>query len=150
MTRRAPRPRLREGVGEARRPGHGLEDGRRIDLLAYDPPFKLSGRGLLQWQQFAADPMPWWSDADLPTIAQYCAAISKLTPGMGANGWALVSRELRQLSDALGLNPMARARLKLGKGPVAGASADQPADTDGEEAEVIPIGDLVDGDGKPK
>jgi phage terminase small subunit len=101
----------------------------------------------LQWLQFAADPMPWWTEADLSTVAQYCAALDVLEAARGgkAYAWAAASREVRALADALGLTPMARARMGLRKPKAGGGRGGDDAGRDGSPAPVIPIDELLDG-----
>lgn len=154
MPKRSPRPRLREGVGRTR---GGRSDellGPQVVLEDYDLPLELAGAGLIQWLQFAADPMPWWTEADLPTIAQYCASPDALEAARegSMSGWAVVSKEIRALADALGLAPMARARMGLRRPTGAGrvpAGGSKQVD-EGEPARVIPLDELVDVDGNAK
>ena len=156
MPKRSPRPRLREGVGQARA-GRGRElSGPTVVLEEYDLPLELAGAGRIQWLQFAANPMTWWTEADLPTIAQYCAALDAVDRARTGSpaGWAAASREVRALADALGLTPMARARMGLRKSPHTGGIEDPDSgsgdDTGADPAEVIPFGSLVDDDGNPQ
>lgn len=148
MPKRAPRPTLRQGVGQSKS-GRAGEIGAPVDLTGYDVPLKLGAPGRLQWLQFAADPMPWWTEADLPTVAQYCAALDAVERAQdgSAAGWAAASREVRALADALGLTPMARARMGLRRapGPSSGSSSGGDGPAEGDPAPVIPLGDLVDG-----
>ena len=115
MPKRIPRPRLREGVGQSKVGRSSALDGPPVDLADYDLPFELSGAGRLQWLQFAGDPMPWWTEADLPSIAHFCLILGRLGDTEGADSLSKLSRELRMLEDQLGLSPMARARMGLSK-----------------------------------
>lgn len=119
-----------------------------MELEQFDLPVELGGAGRLAWLQFAANPMPWWTDADVPTVAQYCSALDVLDAARSgpAYAWAAANREVRSLADALGLTPMARARLGLRKGPgVPGSALAGAAHPDGP-AKVYSIDELL-GDG---
>ncbi len=146
MPKKAPRPKLRDAVGETKEGRNAETAGPRLDMLEYDIPFELGGKGRIQWLQWSADPLPWWSDADLPTVAQYCAALDAIEAARGgsAAGLGVAHKELRHLADALGLTPMSRARLGLRKTPVQPDWDDADAENPGGPAEVISLDDLLD------
>lgn len=142
MPRRAPRPRLRDGVGRGAAGRSGELAGALVELEGFDLPVELGAAGRLAWLQFAANPMPWWTDADLSTVAQYCSALDVLDAARSGPvyAWAAANREVRSLADALGLTPMARARLGLKKGPGVPRSPLAAAD---EPREPIPVDVLL-------
>jgi phage terminase small subunit len=133
------RPELRAATGRAPDGRAGELEGEPLNLVAYDVPVDLGEAGRLQWLNFAEAPLPWWTEADLPTIAQYCVCwddVHTTSPSNKAN----LHRELRMLADQLGLSPMSRARMAINKTPAQRKNAGD--DEGGKPAEVIEAGSL--------
>ncbi len=117
MPKRVPRPRLRKGVGESRAGRFSEFEGEPLDFVGFDLPVELNAAGQLQWLQFSADPLPWWTEADLPAIAHCCFLFGRLSECDSADAVSKISRELRQVEDSLGMTPMSRARMALRQPP---------------------------------
>lgn len=147
MPKREPRPTLREGVGQGKTAAAGARPtGPLLELEQFDPPFPLNDHGRAQWAAFASDPMPWWTDADVPSIGHYCLLVGRMSSkGTSNDALTKLSRELRLVGDQLGVTPMSRARLKIAH--TNQTSTDEGDTGDGPVAEVVAIGELFDGEG---
>ncbi len=148
MTKRTPRPTLRNGVGQGKaKTDRHQKPADLLELELFDPMFPLNAAGRDQWARFAADPLPWWTDADVPTISHFCLIVGRMSVrNIGVDSLTKLSREARMLEDQLGLSAMSRARLKIvHSNKPQGDGAAEVDEGQGDGADVIPIGELFSG-----
>lgn len=125
-----------------------VDDTTTVDLADYEPAVELHTPGRHLWQQFAADPPFWWTEADLPTVALLCNAMDDLAVMDAGAGKATMYKEARQLLGELGLSPTSRGRLKLteAQGAAAAKRIEQlDADNQRKQTAALDLDDLVDG-----
>lgn len=131
-----------------------MDSTTTLDLAAARPPVQLKTAGRQLWDQLAAEPPFWWTEADVPMAGMLCAATDAVAQAMRSAdtspaGRAAILKEWRSIADQLGMSPTSRSRIKLteGQAVVAAKRAEAMAGQAEPELNVLDIDELV-GDGQ--
>ena len=123
-------------------------------MSSYRPTVPLRTAGKAMWEDLAADPPFWWTEADLPMASMLAVATDAVAAAMRSAdtspaGKAAILKEWRSIADQLGMSPTSRSRIKLTEGQAVVAAkraeAIEHAGAAPDRAPVFDVDELVDG-----